>query len=110
VPGLNGQGAFQAIQQAAGGVKFGNQVVVTAQATADTAQNAQAMADALKLLVNLAQMQAGNDTIAIALVQSVQINASGNILNVSASLPEDQFQQLVSGKHQTRPGPARRAR
>ncbi len=106
VPGLNGQGAFQAIQSAAGGVKFGNNIVVTAQATADTSQNAQGMADALKLLVNLAQMQAGNDPTVAALIQSLQINASGNVLNVSASLPEDQFEQIVKTQHQ--PGPQRR--
>ncbi len=110
VPGLNGQGAFQAIQQAAGGVKFGNQVVVTGQATADTGQNAQAMADALKLLVNLAQMQAANQPVVTTLIQSVQINAQGNILNVSASLPEDQFEQVVKTKPARHLEPRRRTR
>ncbi len=110
VPGLNGQGAFQAIQQAAGGVKFGNLIVVKAKATADTAQNAQSMADALKLLLNLAQMHAANDPTAAALVQSVQITASGNILNIAASLPSDQFQQLVSAPHRPRQAPSKRAR
>jgi hypothetical protein len=112
LPGLNGQGAFQAIQSAAGGVKFGNNIVVTGQAMADTAQNAQAMADALKLLVNLAQMQAGNDPRVAALIQSLQINATGTVLNVSVSLPEDQFEQMVKAKpqpQQRRPA-ARRGR
>jgi len=95
VPGMNGQGAFQAIQSAAGGVKFGNTVVVKAQAQADTAQNAQSMADALKLLANLAQMQAANDANLQALVQSLQIGASGTALNVQASLSEDQLQTII---------------
>jgi len=109
VPGLNGQGAFQAVQQAAGGVKFGNEVVLKGQAQADTAQNAQAMADALKLLVNLVQMQAAKEPVAASLAQAVQIGASGNLLNVSLSVPEDQLQQILHPKvsPNSRPGPRR---
>ena len=49
------------LQQIVGGnagVKFGNNVVVTAQATADTAQNAQNLAGMLQLLTNMAKLQA----------------------------------------------------
>src|ERR1019366_5521324 len=59
VPGLNGQGPFQTVQSAAGGVKFGTTVVIKAQAQADNPQDATSMGDALKLLASLAQMQAG---------------------------------------------------
>ena len=110
VPGLNGQGAFQAVQRAAGGVKFGDLIVVKAQATADTEQNAKAMSDALQLLLNIAQMHATNDATAAALVQSVQINQQGNVLNVSASLPENQFEQVVRAKKEPRRPAVRRAR
>ena len=44
VPGLNGQGPFQAVQSAAGGVKFGNTIVIKVQAQADNAQDATSMA------------------------------------------------------------------
>ena len=59
--GANGANAFNSIQQAAGGVKFGVLVEVKAQAQADTSQNASSMADALKLLANLGMMQANSD-------------------------------------------------
>jgi hypothetical protein len=98
VPGLNGAGAFQTIQSAAGGVKFGTLVVVTAQATADNAQDATQMGDAIKMLGMLAQMQATKDPAAAALAQSLQVTTSGSTLNVSISLPEDQLQQLVKPK------------
>jgi hypothetical protein len=99
LPGLNGgQGTFQAVQSAAGGVKFGNSVVVTGLAKADTQQNAQTLADTVKLLASLAQMQASNDPNLASLVQSLQVSASGTSVNLSLSLPEDQFEQILKSK------------
>jgi hypothetical protein len=95
LPGLNGQGVFQAIQSAAGGVKFGTNDVITAQAQADNAQDAQSMADALKLLVSLAQLQAGNQPGLAAVAQGLQISASGAALNVTLSIPETTLEQLL---------------
>jgi len=95
IPGLNGQGPLQTIQQAAGGVKFGNNVVFTAQLQSDTMKNAQQLGDTIKLLASLAQMQAAKDPNAAALVQSLQVTSSGNAVNVSVSLPQDQFQQIL---------------
>ena len=90
------QNVAQNVQAAAGGVKFGAQVVFTGQATCDTAQNATTLGDMVKLLINIAQMQQTNpDPNAAALIKSVTVAASGNVLNISASLPEDVFQQLV---------------
>jgi hypothetical protein len=86
---------FQTVQSANGGVKFGNNVVFTGQAQTDTAQNATSLGDLIKLLINLAQMNAGQNQQAAALAKAVQVSASGNTLNVSLSLPEDQFQQLA---------------
>src|SRR5207244_3518858 len=100
-PTHNGQipPVFQTVQSASGGVKFGAGVVFTGHAQTDTAQNASALGDVVKLLINLAQMQASQNPQAAALAQSVQVNVSGNTLNVSLSLPEDQFQQLVKFGH-----------
>jgi hypothetical protein len=100
--------AFQTVQSASGGVKFGNNVVFTGQAQADTAQNATSLGDMIKLLINLAQMNAGQNQQAAALAKAVQVSATGATLNVSLSLPEDQFQQLIqfgqkAGAVQARP-------
>jgi len=86
---------FQSVLSANGGVKFGNNVVFTGQAQTDTAQSATSLGDVIKLLISLAQMNAGQNQQAAALAKSVQVSASGNTLNVSLSLPEDQFQQLA---------------
>jgi hypothetical protein len=102
VPGMNGAGPFQTVQSAAGGVKFGALVVVTAQAQADNAEDATQMGNAVKMLAMLAQMQAAKDPAAAALAQSLQVTTSGSTLNVSISLPEDQLQQVVKPKSNIR--------
>lgn len=102
VPGMNGQGPFQTIQSAAGGVKFGAVVAITAQAQSDNAQDAASMGDALKLLANLAQMQAAQNPTAASLAQSLQVSTSGSTLTVTLSLPEDQLQQIVKPKANAR--------
>ena len=90
-------GAVQTVQQAAGGVKFGANVVFSGEATCDTAQNAQTLSDLIKLMVNIAQMQAGTDPNAAALIKSVTVTPAGNLVKVSASLPQDTFIQMLQG-------------
>jgi hypothetical protein len=85
----------QNVQSAGGGVKFGASVVFTGNAQCDTAQNATTLGDMVKLLINMAQMQAGQDATAAALIKSVTVNAAGNTVTVSASLPEDVFQGIL---------------
>lgn len=104
LPGMNGQGPFQAVQSAAGGVKFGTPTVVTGQAQADNPQDATSMGDALKLLANLAQMQASKDPAAASIAQTLQVTTSGSTLNVTVSLTEDQLQQIVKPKANVRHG------
>lgn len=87
--------AGQNVQAAAGGVKFGALVVFSGEAECDTAPNATALGDVAKLLINMAQMQAGQDPNAAALIKSVNVTASGNVVKISASLPQDVFQQML---------------
>jgi hypothetical protein len=87
--------AAQNVQQSAGGVKFGANVVFNGEATCDTAQNASTLGDLVKFMLNLAQMQSGQTPQTQALINSVQVNPSGNVLKVSASLPQDVFIQML---------------
>ncbi len=94
IPGVgpgNKNNAFQTIQMAAGGIKFGSNVVVTGQATAASANDATQIGDTFKLLASLAQLQANGDPKVTALAQSLTVNTNGNVLNVSVSLPQDQL-------------------
>jgi len=94
------QTAGQNVQAAAGGVKFGALVVFSGEAQCDTAQNATTLGDMVKLLINLAQMQTGQNANAAALIKSVTVTASGNVVTISASLPEDVFQTMLNA-HKT---------
>jgi hypothetical protein len=93
--------AVQSVQQAAGGVKFGTNVVFTSEAVCDTAQNAVTLGDLVKFMINVAQMQGAQNPQAQALANSVTVTPSGNILNVSASLPQDVFIQMLKPAHRT---------
>ena len=109
MPGMNGAGAFAAVQSAAGGVKLGNNVVVTGSAVADTAQNAQSIGDTLKFLANLAQMQASNEPQVAALAQSLQVTNNGTTVTATVTVPEATLQDIVKPKAHAR-RPAERVR
>lgn len=85
------------------GVKFGSNVTVTGQAETADAQTATNLASMLQLLVNLALMQSQQNANLSALAKSVVIAASGTAVNVTATLPEAQFQALAQHRSHTRP-------
>jgi hypothetical protein len=96
VPGVGpGQDAFQNVQQAAAGVRFGSTVNLKIQGQTDGSQSAQQMGDALKLLASLAQMQSNGDPTVAALVQGLNIGSQSNLVNISLTLPSDQLIKLV---------------
>ena len=86
------------IQQCSAGLKFGDTVQFTAQATADTAEDAGALGDVIKMVASLAAMGAGNnkDMVAIAqLLQSLKVTTAGTTVNLSAAVPESQIESLL---------------
>jgi hypothetical protein len=87
---------LQQVQSGYAGVKFGANVTVTVQAQSDTTEDATALAGILQFVGNLAQMQAGQNSAAAALAKSLTVTTQGSIVNLSASLPEAQFQQLLT--------------
>jgi hypothetical protein len=106
--GANGNTSLQAIQSAAGGVKFGDNVVVTAEAQSDNAQDAQNLASTVKLLAAMAQLQAKDNQTVQTLVQSLTATSTGSTVNISLSLPEDQLQALLSQPHTNAHAPRKR--
>jgi hypothetical protein len=88
-------GVLQQIQQIAGGVKFGNNVVGTAAIQADNANDATQLANTLQFFVNLMQMQSQKNPQLSSLAQGFTVNSQGTTVNVSITLPEAQFQQLL---------------
>jgi hypothetical protein len=86
---------FQNVQQAHGGIRFGANVMLNAQLQADSAQNASALANVLQFLLNLGQMQAQQNSQAAAALKTVNITTSGNMVNVSADVPEAQAESVI---------------
>jgi hypothetical protein len=87
------------IQQCSAGLKFCANVQFTAQAVADTPQDASALGDVIKMVASLAAMGGGNskDAAGIAqLVQSLQVTTSGATVNLSATVPESQVEALLN--------------
>ncbi len=98
--GVNGlpQNVAAQIQQGWASVKFGANVIMTAQAQADNAQDATNLANALQLLINLGQMQASQNSNAPNVAAATSIATQDNNVNIAATLPEAQFEQLIQAK------------
>lgn len=98
------------IQSCSAGLKFGANVQFTAQAVADTPQDAGALSDVIKMVTSLAAMGAANnkDAAAIAqLLQSLQVTTSGATVNLSASVPESQVEALLNSALKPNSKPAK---
>jgi hypothetical protein len=89
------------VQQASGGVKFGANVVVTAKTVSQTDQDAAALAETLKMLANIAQMNAPKGLAAsgVALLQNLSVAAAGPVTTISLSAPEQQLEQIIKASH-----------
>ena len=88
------------IQSANSGVKFGANVQFTAQAVADSPQNANSLADVIKMVAGLAAMSAagqnGQGAAIGQLIQSLQVTATGATVNISATVPENQIEAILN--------------
>ena len=88
------QSALGNVQSLAGGVKFGATVNFTAQAQANSAQDATTLAGTVQFLISMMQLNAAKNPQAAAL-ESLTATAQGSTVTLALSLPEEQFQQLV---------------
>jgi hypothetical protein len=85
--------ALQAIQQSSAGVKFGASVNVTAEVVADTAQNANTLADLVRLVVQLGTLNPQASEIAPVL-QNLSVKTVGTAIQLSLAIPEELMEQM----------------
>ena len=78
--------------------------VFSGEAVTDTAQNATTLGDLVKFMINLAQMQGPQNAEVKALANSVNVNASGTVLKISASLPQETFTKMLEPAKKNTPG------
>jgi hypothetical protein len=92
------------IQSLSGGVKFGDNVVFTGEAVANSPQNAAALSAVIKLGIALgASLTAKNPQLTdlIQLLQTSQITTNGSEVDLSLSIPESQIEALVNSVQAT---------
>jgi len=102
-------GLFAAINQASGGIRFGDTVTITAEAVTRSEKDAQALVDVLKFFAGLVQLNRQQNATAgqvATLLDTLQTSTSGNITNISLAIPEQQLEQLLNSVH---PAPAKAA-
>jgi len=93
---------LKSIQSLNGGIKFGDNVVVTGEAVANSPQNAAALDAVIKLAMTLGSSLTANAannpqlTSAIQLLQAVQVTTNGSNVDLSLSIPEAQIEGIVN--------------
>jgi hypothetical protein len=95
---------FAAINQASGGIRFGDTVTITAEAVTRSAQDAQALVDVVKFFAGLVQMNKQNNPTAgqvATLLDTLQPSVSGTTTTISLAIPEQQLEQLINSAHQS---------
>ncbi len=104
--GLSQNSLFQSVIAASGGINFASGgIVITADATTTSPQNAQALVDVLKFLVSMVQTNANNQTVT-TLANAATFTATGSDTYMTLSLTEQQAEQLFmnSAPPKARPG------
>jgi hypothetical protein len=96
---MNGA-VLQSVIQSFGGLHFGaNTVDVALDATTKTDQDAQSLADVVRFLASMVQMQRQNQPVAALLAPSLdtmQLNATGSEMSLGLSIPEDVMEKLIN--------------
>jgi predicted RecA/RadA family phage recombinase len=98
---------FGAVNQASGGISFGDTVTISAEAVMRSDKDAQALVDVVKFLAGLVQMNKQNNPAAgqvATLLDTLQTSVTGNTTTISLSIPEQQIEQLLNSAHQASRG------
>lgn len=106
IPDSNLGGATQGnllagINQASGGVHFGDTVTISAQAVTRSDKDAQALVDVVRFFAGMAQLNRQNNAGAgqlATLLDGLQTSTSGNTTNISLAVPEQQLEQLLNSQ------------
>lgn len=104
IPNSNLNGAMQgnllaSINQASGGIRFGDTVTISAAAVTRSEKDAQSLVDVVKFFASLVQLNKQNNPAAgqvATLLDSLQTSTSGNTTMISLAIPEQQLEQLLN--------------
>jgi hypothetical protein len=93
--GLN----FDAIRQAAAGVRFGSMIEVSGDFMARSEKDAEALGDVFRFVVSMIRLNAkpGMED-ALKVAESLRISTSGTSLTFSLEIPEEQVEKMLESK------------
>ena len=92
--------AVNSIVQSSGGIQFGDTVRLSFDAIARSPKDAQSVADIIKFLASLAQMnrdKGPNAQILATATEAMNLQTDGDTVHLSLSLPETSLEQLANG-------------
>ena len=87
-----------AINQASGGIRFGDSVTISGEAITRSEKDAQALVDVVKFVAGLVQLNRQNNPAAgqvATLLDTLDCKTSGNITTISLVIPELQLEQML---------------
>ena len=89
--------AMQSVTQSSGGIRFGETVQASLQATTRSPQDANALADVIRFLASMARMQQDDPRAAILApaLDTMALSTAGNTVHFSLSIPEKSLEQLA---------------
>ena len=89
--------ALQAVTQSSGGIRFGDTVQASFQATTRSPQDANALADVIRFLASMVRMRQDDPRAAILApaLDSMALATAGNTVHFSLSIPEKSLEQLA---------------
>lgn len=99
-----------AINQASGGIRFGDTVTISAQAITRSDKDAQALVDVVRFVVSMLQLNRQNSPAAgqvASLLDALDTKTTGNQMSLTLAIPEQQLEQML-GQLQ-RPGAVKKA-
>lgn len=108
IPDPNLSGAMKgnllaAINQASGGIRFGDSVTISGEAITRSEKDAQALVDVVKFVAGLVQLNRQNNPAAgqvATLLDTLDCKTSGNITTISLVIPEQQLEQMLETMRQ----------
>jgi len=94
-----------AVEQASGGIKFGQTVQLSAEAITRSPKDAAALVDVVKFVAGLIQTNRQGDKTAAqvsTLLDGLQTSAQGNTMTMTLAIPEATLEQMLSMMRQDR--------
>jgi hypothetical protein len=87
-----------AINEASGGIRFGDTVTISAEALTRSDKDAQALVDVVKFVAGMIQLNRQNNPAAgqvATLLDTLDCKTAGNVTTISLAIPEQQLEQML---------------